>query len=218
MKADIKLIIFDFDGTIADTNKTIVEAKRATSILLGLEPLSDEEYASTIGMPSTTGFRKNYPDISDELAEKCKYEYRRLFEEIKIKTPPVIFEGIREVLDTLRDNQLICTIATSRNNKSLNEFLDEWKIAGYFTYIIGGDDNVKAKPEPDPVLKTLEELVYSPENTLVVGDMPVDIMMGKSAGVYTCGVTYGNSDRDKLIETGADFVIDDIRELVDIVI
>lgn len=218
MKADIKLIIFDFDGTIADTNKTIVEAKRATSILLGLEPLSDEEYASTIGMPSTAGFRKNYPDISDELAEKCKYEYRRLFEEIKKKTPPVIFDGVREVLDTLRDNQLICTIATSRNNKSLNEFMDEWEIAGFFTYIIGGDDNVKAKPEPDPVLKTLEELVFSPENTLVVGDMPVDIMMGKSAGVYTCGVTYGNSDRDKLIEAGADFVIDDIRELVDIVI
>ena len=218
MKADIKLIIFDFDGTIADTNKTIVEAKRATSILLGLEPLSDEEYASTIGMPSTAGFRKNYPDISDELAEKCKYEYRRLFEEIKIKTPPVIFEGVREVLDILRDNHLICTIATSRNNKSLNEFLDEWEIAGYFTYIIGGDDNVKAKPEPDPVLKTLEELVFSSENSLVVGDMPVDIMMGKSAGVNTCGVTYGNSDRDKLIAAGADFVIDDIRELVDIVI
>ncbi len=75
MKANIKLTIFDFDGTIADTKKTIVEAKRKTSILLGLEPVSDEEYASTIGMSSDAGFKKNYPHISDELAEKCKYEY-----------------------------------------------------------------------------------------------------------------------------------------------
>ena len=218
MRSDIKIIIFDFDGTIADTNKTIVEAKRETSILLGLPSLTDEEYASTIGMPSTVGFKKNYPDISDELAEKCKYEYRRLFEEIKIKTPPVYFDGVREVLDTLRDNHIICTIATSRNNKSLNEFLDEWELSEYFTYIIGGDDNVKPKPAPDPVLKTIEDLVYAPENTLVVGDMPVDILMGKSAGVNTCGVTYGNSDRDALTKAGADYVIDDIRELLTIVL
>ena len=78
--------------------------------------------------------------------------------------------------------------------------------------------HVKPKPAPDPVLKTIEDLVYNPENALVVGDMPVDILMGKSAGVNTCGVTYGNSDREKLTEAGADYVIDDIRDLLTIVL
>lgn len=67
-----------------------------------------------------------------------------------------------------------------------------------------------------PVIKTLHDLGYAAEQTLVVGDMPVDIQMGKKAGVYTCGVTYGNSDRNKLIEAGADYVIDRISELFDI--
>ncbi|MCR5836792.1 MAG: HAD hydrolase-like protein [Lachnospiraceae bacterium] len=66
-------------------------------------------------------------------------------------------------------------------------------------------------------MKTLKELSFSSEESLVVGDMPVDIEMGRSAGVCTCGVTYGNSSKEDLEKAGADYVVEDIIELMDIV-
>lgn len=110
------------------------------------------------------------------------------------------------------------TIATSRNTASLNDFLAKLNLAGYFSYVLGGDDTALLKPHPEPVLKTLKDLSFEAGQTLVVGDMPFDIEMGKGAGTYTCGVTYGNSTKSQLIEAGADFIIDDIRDLSDILL
>ena len=82
--------------------------------------------------------------------------------------------------------------------------------------MLAAEDTTLLKPNAEPVIKTLNDLSYCPEQTLVVGDMPIDILMGKNAGVYTCGVTYGNSDEGSLLEAGADYVIDGISELLDI--
>ncbi len=72
----------------------------------------------------------------------------------------------------------------------------------------------KAKPDPEPVLKTLRELGVRPEECLVVGDMPVDVLMGKRAGAHTCAVTYGNANREDLREAGS--IIDDFAEILSI--
>ena len=96
-------------------------------------------------------------------------------------------------------------------------------IAKYFSYLLAAEDTTLHKPNAEPVKKTLNELSYNAQDTLVVGDMPFDILMGKNAGVYTCGVTYGVSDKkslsgkNSLLEAGADWVIDDISELLEIV-
>ncbi len=81
------------------------------------------------------------------------------------------------------------------------------------SYILGADNVEKSKPDPEPVLKTLRELGIPAEESLVVGDMPVDIIMGLRAGAATCGVTYGNSSRDDLVKASAGYIIDDISEL-----
>jgi phosphoglycolate phosphatase-like HAD superfamily hydrolase len=86
-------------------------------------------------------------------------------------------------------------------------------VAEYFSYVIGADSVTHAKPNPEPVLKTLSDLGFRPEEALVVGDMPVDILMGKGAGAATCGVTYGNASREALTAAGADFIIDEFSQL-----
>ncbi len=88
------------------------------------------------------------------------------------------------------------------------------EIDGFITYILGADNVRLAKPDPEPVLKTLSDLGFAAGEALVVGDMPVDILMGKRAGSLTCGVTYGNSTRDALLAAGADYVIDDFGSLL----
>ena len=75
----------------------------------------------------------------------------------------------------------------------------------------------EAKPKPEPVLKTLAAMQFEASETLVVGDMAVDILMGANAGAKTCGVTWGNGTREELNEAGADFIIDKMEELIDFV-
>jgi phosphoglycolate phosphatase len=86
-------------------------------------------------------------------------------------------------------------------------------IADYISYLIGADDVKEAKPKPEPVLKTLAALHFDPIEAIVVGDMAVDILMGANAGTKTCGVTWGNGSRKELQEAGADYIIDSIEEL-----
>lgn len=212
----IRLVIFDFDGTLMDTQKAIVVAKQKAMQELGLEIADEKTCVSTIGLTSKLGFKKIYPELSDEKIDLCVSAYRKYFEEIKDIIPPTLFPGVIETLEQIKNKGIVCTIATSRNKKSLKEFLAKSNIEKYFSYTLGGEDTVNVKPHPEPVLTTLKKLSITAEQTLVVGDMPYDIQMGKNAGTITCGVTYGNSTREELFENGADFVFNDIRELVKI--
>ena len=90
-------------------------------------------------------------------------------------------------------------------------------IADYISYILGADDVKEAKPKPEPVLKTLADMHFDANETLVVGDMPVDILMGTNAGAKTCGVTWGNGSREELENAGATFIIDRMEEILEIV-
>ena len=211
---DIKLVIFDFDGTIMDTRKTIILAKQETMRQMGLAVADEETCAETIGLSAKLGFKHTYPELTDEMLDLCVQNYRKNFEQIKETEPPTLFENMLDTLNRLKEKGIVCTIATSRNGKSLREFLDKMNLADYFPYALAGEDTTLLKPHAEPVVKTLRDLKYSAKQTLVVGDMPFDILMGKNAGVYTCGVTYGNADRESLLEAGADFLIDDISELL----
>ena len=111
----IKLAIFDFDGTIADTRKAIIVAKQETMKKLGLRIADEEECASTIGLSSKSGFQKSYPELSEEMLDKCVVIYREFFEEKRLEYPPELFPGMVEVLEFLNEKGIVCTIATSRN-------------------------------------------------------------------------------------------------------
>lgn len=210
---DIKLVIFDFDGTIADTRKAIVVAKQKTMEQLGLEVMDEETCASTIGLSAKRGFQATYPDLTEQELDKCVTAYRAIFDEIKEEYPPVLFPELTDTLEWMKEKGIVTTIATSRNNASLAEFLSRLGLEKYFSYALGGQDTEQLKPHPQPVQKTLEDLNFRAEETLVIGDMWMDIEMGKGAGTYTCGVTYGNSDRETLLKAGADYVIDRISEV-----
>ena len=89
-------------------------------------------------------------------------------------------------------------------------------IAPYFSYVIGSDSVEHHKPHPEPVLKTLWELGFEPSESLVVGDMPVDMEMVHNAGVRAVAVSYGNASRAELEASHADAVIDNLRDLMSV--
>ncbi len=213
-----KLVVFDFDGTLLDTRKTIVYAKQQTMKQLGLPVLSDELCASTIGLSAYKGFKQLFPDASEETIQECIVVCREYFEKAKDEMPPKVFDGVMDTLNALKTAGIQLSIATSRNTPSLKGFLKSLDLETYFPYALGGNDTERLKPDPDPVFKTMQDLNIQAKDILVVGDMPFDIMMGSGAGCDTCGVTYGNATRNELNNAGATYVIDQIGDLLDIVL
>ena len=210
------LIIFDFDGTLGDTRRNIVTTMQMTIAELHLPNRSEEECAATIGLPLAGCFRTLFPDIQDELIPRCAETYRRFFNENLKTIHPEAFPAVVETLSILNQKGFVLTIASSRSRNSLMELTRNMGIANYISFILGADDVKEAKPNPEPVLKTLAEMSFDAAETLVVGDMAVDIQMGANAGAKTCGVTYGNGTKRELEEARADYIINSIDELIGI--
>lgn len=150
---NIKLIIFDFDGTIVDTKKTIIVSKQETLRQMGLNVASEQACADTIGMSAKIGFQKLCPELSDDMIDICMKKYREIFNEIKKAVPPVLFPNMIETLNKLKEKKIVCTIATSRGRKSLIEFLESMNIAQYFSYLLAAEDTTQLKPNAEPVKK-----------------------------------------------------------------
>ena len=212
----IQMVIFDFDGTLGDTRGTIVATMQQTISELHLPEKSDEECAATIGLTLRNCFRQLFPQLRDGEIERCAEVYRRIFEVNKLRYKPVLFPHVKETLTWLQEHGIKMTVASSRTTLSLHDLLESLEIANYFDYVLGSEDVTHSKPDPEPVLKILEKMKVEAARTLVVGDMPVDILMGSKAGCKTCGVTYGNGTLEELTQGGAEFIINDMVELVEI--
>lgn len=212
----MKLIIFDFDGTLADTRQLIVETMQQTIQALELTPCTDEQCASMIGLPLKQAFIELIP-MSDEMGDRCVDTYRRIFNENNALYVIPTFPNVIDTLFRLSAEGYILTIASSRSRKSLLDFVHTMHLEEIFSYILGADDVILSKPHPEPVLRTLEAFDCSPEETLVVGDMKYDIEMGRRAGTRTCGVTYGNGSPQDLREAGADFIVNNFGEILTLI-
>ena len=210
----IQLIILDFDGTLADTRDNIVRTLQASMHQLGLPVADEAACASTIGLKLDDACRHLYPDGPADLADRFVETYREIFFRNKESLVPAPFPHVLPTLRQLRQRGVVLTIASSRGSGSLQAFIDAMGLRDCISYVLGADSVEHTKPHPEPVLRTLCETGIDAAHTLVVGDMPVDILMGRNAGVQTCGVTYGNATRDQLQAAGADFLIDDFAELL----
>lgn len=225
----MKYIIFDFDGTIGDSQSLIVKTLQDTMRARKLEVKSDEACAKTIGLRLDEAFVSLF-GMSAEEGMECAATYREIFLDNK-KT--MIVQPFPHVIDTLRElhrRGYILGMASSRNHCSLDGYVKQMQLENIFSSIVAGDDVEHVKPAPDMVFKALEEMlgmknpVTSVEaekfkdilaETLVVGDMNFDVDMAHHAGCKVCAVTYGNGTREQL--ASAEFIIDDFVELLGLV-
>ena len=230
----MKYIIFDFDGTIGDSQSLIVKTLQDTMRARNLEVKSEEACAKTIGLRLDEAFVALY-GMSDEEGLECAATYREIFLDNK-KT--MIVQPFPHVIETLRElhrRGYILGMASSRNHCSLDGYVKQMQLENIFSSIVAGDDVEHVKPAPDMVFKALGEMkgmknpvtsaedvlnpVTSAEDvkdvlaeTLVVGDMNFDVDMAHNAGCKACAVTYGNGTREQL--ASAEFIIDDFAELL----
>ena len=225
----MKYIIFDFDGTIGDSQSLIVKTLQDTMRARKLEVKSDEACAKTIGLRLDEAFVSLF-GMSAEEGLECAATYREIFLENKqtmiVKPFPHVIETLRE----LHHRGFVLGMASSRNHCSLDGYVKQMQLENIFSSIVAGDDVEHVKPAPDMVFMALGEMkgmknpVTSAESgdvedmldeVLVVGDMTFDVDMAHNAGCKACAVTYGNGTREQL--ASAEFIIDDFAELLGLV-
>ena len=225
----MKYIIFDFDGTIGDSQSLIVKTLQDTMRARKLEVKSEEACAKSIGLRLDEAFVSLF-GMSAEEGLECAATYREIFLDNK-KT--MIVQPFPHVIETLRElhrQGFILGMASSRNHCSLDGYVKQMQLENIFSSIVAGDDVEHVKPAPDMVFMALGEMkgmknpVTSAESgdvedmldeVLVVGDMTFDVDMAHNAGCKACAVTYGNGTREQL--ASAEFIIDDFAELLGLV-
>ena len=206
----IRYLVFDFDGTLADSTEGIIKTTRATFARMGLPEPADADVRQGIGLP-LKGALHTAGLPSDRLDEGADI-YHEVFYEIAPKHI-VLFPGVKDALSELASLGYSLGIATSRSEHSLVMLLGEHGISQYFE-VLGAVGSVeRPKPNPDIVLWVLARMGASPDQALVIGDTIFDIQMGKSAHCSTCAVTYGNHGREQLLTSEPDLLIDDLRQL-----
>ena len=202
----IRLVIFDFDGTLGDSQKLITDTMLATIERLNLPMKSREECARTIGLPLKECFSSIIP-MTDEQAEECAEVYSEIFNVKNVPGVVKAFPGVVETLERLSSQGILMSIASSRSHRTLAKLVDELDLSKYITYLIAADDVVEKKPAAESVLKTLRHFNIEAHETLVVGDTEFDILMGRNAGTHTCGVTYGNGSKESLEAAKAEWTV-----------
>lgn len=210
-----KAILFDFDGTIADTAPGIVHTMCVTFAHLGM-PIPDEAaMRATIGLPLSKALQQaNH--LSDADAALAADTYRQFFKSCEAGLI-TLFPQVKETLQQLREMGMRMAIVTSRNVESLQLVLSTHHIADYFEILVTNNDGLPHKPAPDMVLHLLNRMEISADQTLVVGDTTFDILMGNGAKCHTCAVTYGNHTRPMLLTAQPTYMIDSFNEILSLI-
>lgn len=211
----IRYILFDFDGTLADTSEGIVCCTQATLREMGIAASTPARIRPTIGLPLGQCFELGTDTPPERIEEAC-LTYRRLFNEIAIPCT-TLYDGVAETLAALHEAGYRLAVCTSRSQASLEELLRVHGLGSFFNAYTSNDDvlhgGARPKPAPDLATLLLTRLGARAEESLVVGDTVFDLEMGRRAGCRTCGVTYGNQDRAQLQTAAPDALIDRFPDL-----
>ena len=207
-------IIFDFDGTLADTQRGIIATAQEVLRRMGYAPADERALAATIGLPLRENFTRG-AGLTEEEADRAVAIYREIFDQVAVPSITA-FPGVEEVLATLSARSVPMAVATSRGQRSLEMLMHHLGLDRYIppAFCFGVETAARPKPAPDIVYIILGKLGAKPEETLVVGDTTFDIEMGKAAGCYTCGVSYGNQSAGQLAGASPNYLLDDLRKLL----
>jgi HAD superfamily hydrolase (TIGR01509 family) len=185
----VKLVIWDFDGTLADT-RPIIEAGMDHALhLLGLPGSVREEWLKCVGLPMEEGLRATFLPLGLSVEEVLPVyrTFNYLEHEHMIKG----FPGMDELLAGLRDRGVLQAIASSKRGEPLRRQVAALGWSPYFHPVVTPDEVQRAKPDPESILQILATLGVGAGDAVMVGDTPFDLDMATRAGVRSVAVGHG---------------------------
>ncbi|HHU18210.1 MAG TPA: HAD-IA family hydrolase [Clostridiales bacterium] len=213
--AKINTVMFDFDGTIMDTNRVILQSWQHTFRTFEGRERSEEEIYSTFGEPLYITMKKVLPNIPvEEAAEVYRsYHYDKFTDLISV------FPGMLELLKALKDRDHKVVLVTSRLWPTTKIGLDKYGMQKYFDTIVTGDDCRNFKPDPEPVNIALKRLSSRPEESIMIGDTIFDILSAKNAGVKSALVSWALAVKEEEMngENSPDYIIKKPEDVLEII-
>ncbi len=201
--------LFDVDGTLLDSAPDITAAVEELFARHGRTgAVSAEELRSRIGLHLRATFQDVFPDYDESAMQRLIQEYREIYVARNHRATRM-FSGAHETLAALEGRK---ATATTKKTETTAKVLELFGLRRYFDHV-QGTDGFPYKPAPDVLLRAMEALGARPEETLMVGDSPVDVEAGRRAGVKVCAVRYGYG-ASQLSEDDPDYWVEDLRELL----
>lgn len=213
-----KAVIFDLDGTLADTIESIAYCGNRALARFGLPEFGEEDYKYFVGDGAAMLIRRALMRAGDAALthyDKVYAEYTRLFQrDCMYHVAP--YEGIPALLDELKARGVRIAVLSNKPHANTVHVIETLFGRDYFDWIQGQREDVPKKPDPAGVYRIEAGLGLRPEDFLYAGDSGVDMKTGKAAGLFTVGVLWGFRERQELLENGADAVIAWPEQLCDL--
>jgi len=209
----LKLVVWDVDGTLVDSRKTIFETAVAVYGELGLRAPTYDEVRQIVGLGLREAFAVLSPDLPEAEIDRLTQTYRTQFQAFR-RDPGFIeplYEGAAETLDRLRAEGWKIAMATGKSRNGVETVLRTHGWADLFDSTHCADDG-PSKPDPAMLLAAMAALGAHPWQTIMVGDTTHDMRMARAAGVYAQGVSWGFHTADE-VATAADHVAHDFATL-----
>ncbi len=224
LPADIRLLIFDLDGTLIDSEEDLAVAVNATRAEAGLPPLTKDEVAAMVGNGAAVLIRRAVPHDSEtghlhSLRFFVNYYRRHAMEHTKL------YPGVREAIEDLHARGFKLAVLTNKPVRISRDILGALKLSEKLSFIYGARGPLpgpphpegsrsfeEKKPHPIGILTMLENTRLGPKQALMIGDSSVDVITGRNAGVWTCGVSYGFQP-ETFVEHPPDWMVDSLQEL-----
>lgn len=207
----IELVIFDWDGTLIDSQANIVDCMRSMVRDLALPDKTDDELSNIIGLGLYEALNTLFPEHDHVAYQNMIDRYRYHF---LSSDPSLPFPGAEEVLNELSNNDYLLAVATGKGRRGLDKALDQSGFRHLF-HATRCADETRSKPHPQMLEEILDLLGVEPDNALMIGDTEYDLQMAKHAGVHAIGVGYGVHDLERLLRCEPITVIQEIRALLD---
>ena len=214
-KRVVKLILFDIDGTLVDSQNLIVEAQARAFASLGMKAPARHEALAVVGLSLHEAFDAltEGRGPSEALALAYKEAWTQLRHESDHHDP--LYPGAQDLLDVLsRRQDCLLGVATGKSRAGINRLFDQYGWHKIFTTVQTADD-APSKPAPDMFLRALAETGLTPRDACMIGDTTFDMHMAHHAGAHAIGVSWGYHRHEKLLKAGANMIVADFAGLRD---
>jgi phosphoglycolate phosphatase len=207
-----KLIVFDWDGTLADSTSIIAQCFQNAAVDMGHPKPTWQEANYIIGLGLQEALLATVPDLPPEKYPELANHYRRHF--LALEPEIGLFAGAEAMLSALNQAGAWCAVGTGKSRKGLDRTMDKLDVRRHFVFTRCADEG-QPKPHPDMLWWLMRQCGVPPEETLMVGDTTHDLNMAAAAGVAAVACTYGAHELELLLTAPHVFAANSISELSD---
>lgn len=208
---NVKVVIFDWDGTLVDSVEHIADSLEQAATDLGYPAREREAYRDIIGLGMVEALEKLYPGLSRQEMDSIREGYAGYFFK-KVTTPQNVFAGMADVVADIRLSGRGCSVATGKSRRGLSRALDTSGLGRHFE-ITRCADETRSKPDPTMLEEIIRFYGIEPAEAVMIGDTRYDLDMAQRIGMPSIGVEWGVHKRDVLSDYAPHAIVDSVPEL-----